>query len=141
MAYNKERKKKFSNYLYLLSVKYSVKQTEMARNINTTRQHISGVFCAKVVFAPEHFKAICDLLRKKDASNYELSLLKRLFVEVKSNMDLKKINLNVPIDPTKQIIIENLDYLLPSELVKIHKKIEIYKFNHLREANEKLIED
>jgi hypothetical protein len=141
MAYNKERKERFSNYLYLLSVEYSIKQAEMARNINTTRQHISCVFRGKIIFAPEHFKATCDLLHKKGASSDELSLLKRLFVEVKSNMDLKKINLNAPIDPTKQIIIENLDYLLPSELIKIHKKIEIYKFNHLREANEKLIED
>jgi hypothetical protein len=52
-------------------------------------------------------------------------------------MELQKINLDAPIDPIKQIIIENLDHLSPSELVKIHKEIEAYKFNHMKEADKK----
>ncbi len=141
MAYDKERKDKFGKCLNLLSAKYSVKQTEIARGINKPRQHVSHVFSGKIIFASEQFKAACKFLHKKGASIDELSLLKRLFMEVKSDMDLQKINLDIPIDPIKQIIIENLDYLSPSELVKIHKKIEIYKFNHLREANAKLTEN
>jgi len=141
MAYNEKRKEKLLEYLSLLCIKYLVKQTEIARNINKTRQHVFHVFRGRIIFAPEQLKSICELLHKKGASIDELSLLKRLFMEVKSDMDLQKINLDVPIDPIKQIIIENLDYLSPFELVKIHKKIEIHKFNHLREANEKLTED
>jgi len=80
-------------------------------------------------------------LHEKGASIDELYLLKRLFVEVKSGIDLQKINLIVPVDPIKQVIMENLNYLSSSELVKIHKKIEIYKFNHLREADAKLAEN
>jgi len=141
MICNKERKERFGKCLNLLSVRCSVKQTEIARGINKPRQHVSHVFNGKIIFASEQFNTMCKFLHEKGASIDELSLLKRLFVEVKSGIDLQKINLIVPVDPIKQVIMENLNYLSSSELVKIHKKIEIYKFNHLREADAKLAEN
>jgi len=85
----------------------------------------------------EQFQAASDLLHKKGASEGELALLNRLFVEAKASMELQTINLESPVDPIKQIIIENLDYLTPAELVKLHKEIETFKFNHLKKAEEK----
>jgi len=141
MICNKERKDKFRKQIILLCLKYSIKQVAIARNINKSRQHVSHVFNGKIIFASEQFNTMCKFLHEKGASIDELSLLKRLFVEVKSGIDLQKINLIVPVDPIKQVIMENLNYLSSSELVKIHKKIEIYKFNHLREADAKLAEN
>ncbi len=141
MTSNKKRKERFTQLISLLSLRYSVKRAEIARSINKPRQHVSHVFSGKIIFASEQFKATCKFLHKKGASNDELSLLRRLFMEVKSGLDLQKINFDVPVDPIQQIIIENLDYLSPPELVEIHKKVEIYKFNHLREANAKLAEN
>ena len=140
MAYDRERRQKFADYLRVLAVKCKVKQVDIARAIGKTRQHVSHIFNAKIIFMGEQFKATSDLLQKKGASNGELALFNRLFVEAKSSMELQKINLEAPIDPIKQIIIENLDYLTPSELVKLHKEIEIYKFNHLKKADEKTTE-
>lgn len=140
MAYDRERRQKFADYLRVLAVKCKVKQVDIAKAIGKTRQHVSHIFNGKIIFMGEQFTAASDFLYKKGASNGELALLNRLFVEAKSSMELQKINLEAPIDPIKQIIIENLDYLTPSELVKLHKEIETYKFNHLRKADEKSTE-
>lgn len=141
MAYDKERRQKFADYLRVLAVKCKVKQVDIARAIDKTRQHVSHIFNGKIIFMGEQFTATSELLHKKGASNGELALLNRFFVEAKSSMELQKINLESPVDPIKQIIIENLDYLSPTELVNIHKEIEAYKFNHLKKADEKSTEN
>jgi hypothetical protein len=137
MAYDKERRQKFADYLRVLAVKCKTKQVDIAKAIGKTRQHVSHIFNGKIIFMGEQFQATSNLLYTKGASDGELSLLNRLFVEAKSSMELQNLNLDAPVDPIKQIIIENLDYLSPTELVKLHKKIEAYKFNHLKKADEK----
>ena len=140
MAYDRERRQKFADYLRVLAVKCKVKQVDIAEVVGRTRQHVSHIFNGKIIFMGEQFKDASDLLYKKGASNGELALLNRLFVEAKSSMELQTINLEAPVDPIKQIIIENLDYLTPSELVKLHKEIETYKFNHLKKADKESTE-
>jgi predicted transcriptional regulator len=140
MAYDREKRRKFVDYLRVLAVKCKVRQVDIARAIGKTRQHVSHIFNGKIIFMGEQFRLTSDFLRQKGASDGELAILNRLFVEAKSSMELQKINLDAPIDPIKQIIIENLDHLSPSELVKIHKEIEAYKFNHLKEADKKSTE-
>jgi hypothetical protein len=133
----KNRKKKFAQYLNILKAKYIVKQTEIAKSINRSRQYVSIVCSGKMLFESEHFEIIREFLRMKGAEDAELALLNRLFLEAKSGLSLTKINLDTPaVDPIKQIIAENLDRLTPGELIEIHKKVEMYKFNCLRRANE-----
>jgi transcriptional regulator with XRE-family HTH domain len=137
MNCNENRRKKFSQHLNILKAKYIVKQSEIAKSINMNRQHVSGVCSGKMLFDAEHFKIACEFLRMKGAGDAELALLNRLFLEAKSGLSLNKINLDTPVvDPLKQIIAEDLDSLTPRELIEIHRKIEMYKFNHLRRANE-----
>ena len=137
MAYDRERRQKFADYLRVLAVKCKVKQVDLAKVIGRTRQHVSHIFNGKIIFMGEQFQAASEFLYAKGASDGELALLNRLFVEAKSSMELQTINLEAPVDPIKQIIIENLDYLTPAELVKLHKEIETFKFNHLKKAEEK----
>lgn len=137
MAYDREKRMKFTDYLRVLAVKCKVRQVDIARAIGKPRQHVSHIFSGKIIFMGEQFQLASEFLRQKGASDGELAILNRLFVEAKSSMELRKLNLDAPIDPIKQIIIENLDYLSPAELVKIHKEIESYKFNHMKKAEEK----
>lgn len=124
MAYDREKRKKFADYLRVLAVKCKVRQVDIARAIGKTRQHVSHIFNGKIIFMGEQFQLASDFLRQKGASDGELAILNRLFVEAKASMELQNINLETPVDPIKQIIIENLDHLSSSELVKIHKEIE-----------------
>ena len=141
MAYDKEKRKKFSQYLRLLATKFSVRQVEIARNVGKTRQHISHIFNGKIIFTAEQFNITSELFKKNGASSSDLAVFNRLFVEAKSSIELQNLNLDAPVDPIKQIIIENLDYLSPTELVNIHKEIEKYKFNQLKKADEESTEN
>ena len=139
MTCSPKRKNKFSEFLKILRVKYSIKQVEIAESISKTRQQVWHIFNGQTLFTAEQFKITLRLLQRKGAGNDELALLKRLFMEAKAGIELKEIKLGgIAVDPLIQIIAENLNYLDSYELIKIHRKIERYKFNHLRETNEEL---
>ncbi len=140
MAYDKERRQKFADHLRTLATKYKIRQVEIARTVNKQRQHISSIFKGTIIFNAKEFNILTNMFRQKGISNSDLALLNRLFVETKSSLELKKLDLATPVDPIKQIIIENLDDLTPMDLIIIHRQIEKFKFNNLKSADEKTTE-
>jgi hypothetical protein len=81
MAYDREKRRKFVDYLRVLAVKCKVRQVDIARAIGKTRQHVSHIFNGKIIFMGEQFRLASDFLRQKGASDGELAILNRLFVE------------------------------------------------------------
>jgi len=131
MVADPDKKMAFGRRLKVALAKYDISQVDIADVIGKTRQYVSAVINGKACFTPEQFNQVCKMLQPV-ATELDMDWLGRLFLEAKSNTDIEDLsNLGRQLDPMKQIIIDDLENMLPDQLIKIHKFIEQLKTNNM----------
>ncbi len=124
MTINLIKRKAFGRKLKVILVKYDIKQNRLAKLLDVGRSYINQVCSGLTVFDGKKNSIVYDFFLDKEVSKKDLHEYSRLYIEARSNFNLKKLGLKTfKIDPLKATIIEDME-LLTGENLKVFRRYQ-----------------
>lgn len=114
-----EKRRVLGRELKVMFAKYGIKQNEIACEMGITRQYICQICSGKSPLSPEYFEKIYDALIARDASENDLLVIFRAYLDSKLQIPYKNLLENLkdievillkkfrklPVDEKDQVIV------------------------------------
>jgi transcriptional regulator with XRE-family HTH domain len=122
MAIDLIKRKAFGRTLKIILIKYDIRQNDLAKLLKVGRSYINQICSGMTVFDGEKSSIVYDFFIARGVSEQDLHEYSRLYVEARSNFNLRKIGLETyKQSALKSIIIDDMEYFSEESLKKFRQ--------------------